>query len=92
MRDGTTLLTWTQVALPPVRHRSALIDWQYSKTVIDQMAERHAERFEMKWLEMDVLDLTFGEGEFDLVIDKGVYGGCSCGTPSKTCCRQRADF
>ncbi len=25
----------------------------------------------MTWLEMDVLDLDFGDGEFDLVVDKG---------------------
>jgi hypothetical protein len=35
------------------------------------MSARHAERTGMQWLEMDVLDLAFGEGEFDLVIDKG---------------------
>lgn len=36
------------------------------------MAARHQElRPEMKWLEMDVLDLKFNEGDFDLVVDKG---------------------
>jgi hypothetical protein len=35
------------------------------------MAARHTSRPEMQWLEMDVLDLQFGEGEFDLVVDKG---------------------
>lgn len=35
------------------------------------MRERHTSRPEMTWLEMDVLDLQFGEDEFDLVVDKG---------------------
>ena len=35
------------------------------------MAERHEEKSEMLWLEMDVLDLQFNEDEFDVVIDKG---------------------
>jgi succinate dehydrogenase flavin-adding protein (antitoxin of CptAB toxin-antitoxin module) len=35
------------------------------------MKERHISRPEMTWLEMDVLDLKFGEEEFDLVVDKG---------------------
>lgn len=34
------------------------------------MKARHTSRPEMTWLEMDVLDLKFGE-EFDLVVDKG---------------------
>lgn len=38
------------------------------------MQERHAEkRPEMTWLEMDVMDLKFGENEFDLIIDKGWF-------------------
>lgn len=36
------------------------------------MQSRHeGERPGMSWLEMDVLDLQFGEGEFDLLVDKG---------------------
>lgn len=35
------------------------------------MKEKHASREGMTWLEMDVLDLQFGEDEFDLVLDKG---------------------
>lgn len=38
--------------------------------MIEQMTSRHESRPEMQWIEMDVLDLQFGE-EFDLVIDKG---------------------
>lgn len=39
--------------------------------VIEQMTHRHQDRKGMEWLEMDVLDLKFGEEEFDLIIDKG---------------------
>lgn len=47
-------------------------DSQYSATLIEHMSARHQElRPEMKWLEMDVLDLKFEEGDFDLVVDKG---------------------
>lgn len=46
-------------------------DIQYSAACIAQMSERHSEqRPEMTWLEMDILDLKFGE-EFDIVVDKG---------------------
>ncbi|OXB33709.1 hypothetical protein J007_06636 [Cryptococcus neoformans] len=49
-----------------------IVNIDYSKIVIEQMQERHVEkRPEMTWLEMDVMDLKFGENEFDLVIDKG---------------------
>jgi len=48
-----------------------LADIQYSAALIAQMKEKHASRPEMTWLEMDVLDLQFGEEEFDLVVDKG---------------------
>ena len=47
---------------------------QYSSAVITQMKERHASRPEMQWIEMDVLDLQYGEEEFDLVVDKGMWG------------------
>ncbi|AFR98749.2 hypothetical protein CNAG_06520 [Cryptococcus neoformans var. grubii H99] len=49
-----------------------IVNIDYSKIVIEQMQERHVEkRPEMTWLEMDVMNLKFGENEFDLVIDKG---------------------
>lgn len=35
------------------------------------MKERHISRDKMQWLEMDILDLQFEDGSFDLVIDKG---------------------
>ncbi|KIR57496.1 hypothetical protein I314_06732 [Cryptococcus bacillisporus CA1873] len=51
-----------------------IVNIDYSKIVIEQMQERHAEkRPEMTWLEMDVMDLKFRENEFDLIIDKGWF-------------------
>jgi hypothetical protein len=45
---------------------------QYSGTLIEQMQARHAEkRPDMQWLEMDIRDLKFNEGDFDVVLDKG---------------------
>lgn len=38
------------------------------------MKERHGSRTEMEWIEMDVLDLQYGEEEFDVVVDKGKSG------------------
>ncbi|WVQ81672.1 hypothetical protein IAT38_003797 [Cryptococcus sp. DSM 104549] len=49
-----------------------IVNLDYSKTVIEQMKERHAEKRPlMTWQEMDVLNLEFAEDEFDLVVDKG---------------------
>ncbi|KAK4683701.1 hypothetical protein P7C73_g6532, partial [Tremellales sp. Uapishka_1] len=49
-----------------------IVNVDYSATLIATMAARHSDlRPEMKWLEMDVLDLQFEEGDFDLVVDKG---------------------
>lgn len=53
-----------------------IVNLDYSGVVIEQMKERHGiARPEMEWVEMDVLDLKFGE-EFDLIVDKGE---CECG-------------
>lgn len=35
------------------------------------MRERHTSREKMEWLEMDVLNMSFEDESFDLVIDKG---------------------
>lgn len=49
-----------------------IVNVDYSTACIEQMIQRHGEaRPEMEWLEMDVMDLTFGDGEFDIVVDKG---------------------
>jgi ubiquinone/menaquinone biosynthesis C-methylase UbiE len=38
------------------------------------MQRRHGDiRPEMEWVEMDILDLRFGDEEFDLVVDKGEF-------------------
>nr|XP_018265602.1 uncharacterized protein I303_01972 [Kwoniella dejecticola CBS 10117]OBR87760.1 hypothetical protein I303_01972 [Kwoniella dejecticola CBS 10117] len=50
-----------------------IVNIDYSKIVIDQMRERHTARPNMKWLEMDILNLGFQDEEFDLVVDKGVW-------------------
>jgi ubiquinone/menaquinone biosynthesis C-methylase UbiE len=42
----------------------------YSSIVINQMKERYSHMTNMKWLEMDIRDLKFKDGEFDIVIDK----------------------
>ena len=49
-----------------------IVNVDYSTACIEQMTQRHGEaRPKMTWLEMDVMNLTFGDGEFDLVVDKG---------------------
>ncbi|KAJ9104978.1 hypothetical protein QFC20_004417 [Naganishia adeliensis] len=49
-----------------------VVNIDYSATLIEQMIARHAEkRPDMQWLEMDIRDLKFNEGDFDVVLDKG---------------------
>ncbi|KAJ6530078.1 S-adenosyl-L-methionine-dependent methyltransferase [Mycena vulgaris] len=49
-----------------------IVNIDYSLVVIEQMQARHGElRPKMQWLEMDVRDLKFADGEFDVAIDKG---------------------
>lgn len=49
-----------------------IVNIDYSTACIEQMTARHGEaRPEMKWLEMDVMNLTFGDNQFDMVVDKG---------------------
>ena len=51
-----------------------LLRSKYSATVIERMKLRNEGRKEMRWLEMDVLDLSFfPKDAFDLVVDKGVH-------------------
>ena len=43
----------------------------YSDIVIDKMVETHAaSRPEMLWVKMDMCDMTFSDGAFDVIIDK----------------------
>jgi len=49
-----------------------IVNTDYSAVVINQMRRRHESlRPEMQWHEMDVRDLGFEDGSFDVVIDKG---------------------
>ncbi|KAF8745471.1 hypothetical protein AX14_008897 [Amanita brunnescens Koide BX004] len=49
-----------------------VVNIDYSSVVIEQMRQRQASsRPGMQWHEMDVRDLKFEEGAFDVVIDKG---------------------
>ncbi|KAJ9114000.1 hypothetical protein QFC22_005818 [Naganishia vaughanmartiniae] len=51
---------------------NSLLGEFYSGTLIEQMRARHAElRPDMRWEEMDIRDLKFEEGDFDIVLDKG---------------------
>jgi len=49
-----------------------IVNVDYSSVVIEKMSRRHASiRPEMKWYEMDVRNLSFADGSFDVAIDKG---------------------
>ncbi|KAF5355280.1 hypothetical protein D9758_006080 [Tetrapyrgos nigripes] len=49
-----------------------IVNIDYSAVVIEQMQNRHGGvRPEMQWHEMDVRDLKFEKGTFDVAIDKG---------------------
>merc|ERR1712000_299555 len=42
----------------------------FSDVVIDRMKESNQERETMNWIKMDMCELDFPEGSFDVVIDK----------------------
>ncbi|KDR80619.1 hypothetical protein GALMADRAFT_222214 [Galerina marginata CBS 339.88] len=49
-----------------------IVNVDYSGVLIEQMKKRHSTlRPEMTWHEMDVRNLTFEDGTFDVAIDKG---------------------
>ncbi|EAU90311.1 hypothetical protein CC1G_08993 [Coprinopsis cinerea okayama7 len=49
-----------------------IVNTDYSDVLIEQMRTRHSEtRPKMEWHEMDVRDLKFEDGSFDVAIDKG---------------------
>ncbi|PPQ91499.1 hypothetical protein CVT25_013756 [Psilocybe cyanescens] len=49
-----------------------IVNVDYSGILIEQMKKRHGvTRPEMEWYEMDVRDLAFADGTFDVAIDKG---------------------
>uniref|UniRef100_A0A8H8CJ10 Methyltransferase domain-containing protein n=1 Tax=Psilocybe cubensis TaxID=181762 RepID=A0A8H8CJ10_PSICU len=49
-----------------------IVNVDYSGVLIEQMKKRHSTiRPEMEWHEMDVRNLIFEDGSFDVAIDKG---------------------
>ncbi len=50
-----------------------------SPVVIEQMKSRNAARPEMKFVVMDVRELKFGDGTYDLAIDKSTIDALLCG-------------
>ncbi|KAJ7117445.1 hypothetical protein C8R44DRAFT_790733 [Mycena epipterygia] len=53
-----------------------IVNTDYSSVLIEQMRARHSVlRPEMEWLEMDVRDLQFADGSFDVAIDKVTMDG-----------------
>ncbi|KAF8159568.1 S-adenosyl-L-methionine-dependent methyltransferase [Crassisporium funariophilum] len=49
-----------------------IVNTDYSAILIEQMRSRHGQaRPEMEWHEMDVRDMSFPSGSFDVAIDKG---------------------
>ncbi|KAI0258932.1 S-adenosyl-L-methionine-dependent methyltransferase [Gloeopeniophorella convolvens] len=49
-----------------------IINIDYSAVVVERMRARHQEaRPEMEWHEMDIRDLKFEDGSFDVAVDKG---------------------
>lgn len=49
-------------------HKITNVD--YSTVVVDNMKNRSAEAQSMQWLVMDIKDLKFENGSFDVVIEK----------------------
>ena len=50
-----------------------------SSVCITQMAERNKSRPEMKWEVMDVRELKYPTGKFDLIVDKSTIDALLCG-------------
>ncbi|KAF9956097.1 hypothetical protein BGZ72_003034 [Mortierella alpina] len=55
-----------------------IVNIDFSKTVIDNMTEKCKDRVGMEWIEMDIRDLKFEDGSFDIVIDKGTMDALMC--------------
>ena len=61
----------------------AITSVDISKTVVQQMSERYAEKIPgLTFTEMDVKAMSFPEGEFDCVIDKACFDSILCGEGS----------
>lgn len=51
----------------------------FSEICIQNMSARNAEkRPEMKWVVMDIMDLKYDTGSFDIVLDKGTMDAIMC--------------
>jgi len=50
-----------------------------SSVVIEQMSERNSERTHMKYEVMDVCDLKYPDGFFDMAVDKSTIDALLCG-------------
>ena len=48
-----------------------IVNIDFSDTVISKMRERYSRMPSPKWFVMDMLDLKFDSGSFDVVLDKG---------------------
>ncbi len=57
----------------------SLINIDFSPVVIEQMSRRYAELDEMTWLVMDIKKMSFEDGSFDVVFDKGTLDALTCG-------------
>ncbi|KAK3814152.1 MAG: S-adenosyl-L-methionine-dependent methyltransferase [Benniella sp.] len=55
-----------------------IVNIDFSKTVIENMAEKCKDRVGMEWLEMDIKDLKFEDCSFDVAIDKGTMDALMC--------------
>lgn len=49
-----------------------ITNMDYSSIVIDSMRDRCMLLGKMKWLTMDINDLTFEKNNFDCIIEKGI--------------------
>lgn len=54
----------------------------YAAPVIEQMSARHKDKKGMSWQVMDATSLSFGDGVFDCVLDKGTLDSVLCGDNS----------
>ncbi|XP_053315318.1 EEF1A lysine methyltransferase 4 [Spea bombifrons] len=58
---------------------SPVVSIDYSPVCITEMARKHAGIPDMRWLVMDARQLTFPDGSFDLVIEKGTLDAMMVG-------------
>ena len=56
-----------------------LVNIDFSPVVIEQMQRRYQDLSDMSWLVMDIKHMSFADGEFDFVLDKGTLDALTCG-------------